>query len=218
MARVLAYEIDGELWPVSLEVRLKARPCGHDTEPPDQPHEIAWERSDFCDCWPEDVWADAEEVPSGGLPVRLLKNLRMREFVELHRQAVRNHEKYLGLEHPVEAVERHLSAVAEADKRPPVGRGRPQAERSLHLRRLAALHEAYQSGLTQERAARRLGISVQALRSTVTWARQQNPPLWTSPGTGRPGQLTASGRAEVGGFQAKQGRRRSRRRAEGEQA
>lgn len=195
MARVLAYEVDGELWPVSVEVRLKAQPCGHDVEPAQQPSEIVWERSDVCDCWPVET-PGTENVPPGGLPVRLLKNLRMTEFVELHRKAVRNQEKY-GLDHPVEAVERHLRAVAEAAERPRGGRGRPPAERSLHLQRLATLDDAYQAGKTQTTAARGLGISVQALRASVTWARQQNPPLWAALGVGRAGRLTSLGRAEI---------------------
>ncbi len=195
MARVQAYEVDGDLWPIAVEIRMKAHPCAHDVEPADQPPEIEWERAD-CDCWP-DALPGVEAVPSGGLPIRLLKGLRIRDFLRSYREAVSNLAQYVGLEHPNPAVAQHLSAMHEAVQRPLKTRGRPPAPPTLHLRRLAALSRAYDHGQTQEKAARDLGISAATLRATLAWGRAQQPPIWAPLGPGRAGQLTPHGRALV---------------------
>ncbi len=196
MARVLACQVEGELVPVSVEVRMKARPCGHDEEPADQPEAIIWERSS-CDCWPDSPWPTAEAVPPGGLPVRLLKNLRMGDFLGSWRQTMANAEQYGMTDHPVAGVAEHLQALAEGAKRGPSTRGRPKADPRLHLQRLEALEETRATGETRATVARRLGISPQTLSTSLRWAKEQDPPVWTSLGQGRAGHLTPHGRALI---------------------
>lgn len=214
MARVLAYEVDGELLPVSVEVRMKNGPCAHDEEPPDQSTGIEWERQG-CNCWPGDddaserqetYWPNPDAVPAGGLPVRLLKNLRVTDFVTSYRQGVQTLAEHGALNSPNKAVAEHLRAIADAAKRPAVGRGRPKADPYVHLTRLAALDAAYASGKTQANAARSLGISAPTLQATLAWARQQDPPLWAALGRGRAGRLTPHGRAVVARAQKQRGR------------
>jgi len=197
MARVQAYEVAGELWPVTVEVRLKPTPCWHDVEPADQDPDIDWERSDSCDHWPDHLWPGVENVPAGGLPVRLLKNLRLGRLFGSYTEAVANLRRYVGTDHPDPRVTRHYRTITEAGQRPGKQRGRPRADPRLHLQRLAALDASYAGGLPQKAAARRLGIAPQTLRVSLEWARRQEPPVWTRSGRGRPGRLTPHGRALI---------------------
>jgi len=197
MARANAYEVDGEVVPFSLEIRMKQGPCFHDTPPADQDPRIEWERADHCDCWPP-AWPGAQSMPPGGLPVRLLRQLRLSDLVARHEQAVATRARYVGTGHPRREVAAHLEAVLSRTSQPASGRGRPTLEPAVHLRRLAVLDDAYAKGETQHRAARRLGLSSAALRVSLEWARSQEPPLWTRSGRGRPGRLTPIGQALIG--------------------
>lgn len=196
MARASAYEIDGEVVPFSLEVRMKAAPCFHDAKPADHDPRIGWRWGELCDCWPP-AWPGAEAVPPGGLPVRLLRQLKLTDLVARHRTAVETLEQYVGTEHPRPEVVDHFRSVLTRTGQPPTGRGRPSLEPAEHLRRLAALDTAYADGQTQRSAARRLKLSAAALRVSLEWGRRQDPPLWTRSGRGRPGRLTSAGQAAV---------------------
>lgn len=194
MARALAYEVDGELWPVALEVRLKAAPCWHDEPPADLDPHITWERQDVCDCWPSQPWPGTDAVPAGGLPLRALRRLKLTELSANYRAAVTNRAHYTGTDHPRPEVAGHFRAILDGPERPPARRGRPRLDPARRLARLSALDSAYAAGKTQTAAARALGISPATLRTTLEWARRQTPPLWTRSGRGRPGRLTAAGR------------------------
>ena len=196
MARLFAYELAGELWPVSIEVRLKPDPCWHDAKPADQDATIIWERRD-CDCWPAGRWPGTERVPPGGLPVRLLRNLHTGRLLSGYAASVENLRRFDAADHPHPAIARHYRAMQAAVERPPTQRGRPRADPRIHLERLAALDAAYADDKTQGAAARGLGIKPQTLRVSLEWARGQNPPLWTRSGRGRRGQLTQHGRALI---------------------
>ncbi len=196
MARLLAYEVAGELWPVSVEVRLKPGLCWHDAEPADQDPNIIWERRD-CDCWPTTAWPGTERVPPGGLPVRLLKNLHTGQLFSGYAASIENLRRHGVGDHPHPAVTGHYRAMQAAAERPPKQRGRPKADPRTHLRRLDVLDAAYKNDQTQDAAARKLGIKPQTLRVSVEWARRQTPPLWTRSGRGRRGQLTPHGRALI---------------------
>lgn len=198
MALVLAYEVDGELWPVSVQVRLKASPCWHDVEPQEGgDSSIEWSRQP-CDCWPASDWPAADSLPPGGLPVRLLKNVKIRDLITSYERAVANLAAAAGtLDHPRPEVARHFRAIADAAERPKSQRGRPRTALAVQLRRLELLDAAYRAGLTQRAAARRQHIGETALRATLKWARRQDPPLWTDPGQGRRGQLTTHGRSMI---------------------
>lgn len=198
MTRVTAYEVAGELWPVHVEVRLKPGPCWHDAEPASQDPSIVWERRDRCDCWPDEPCPGVEHVPSGGFPVRLLRNLHMNQLLDAHANAVANRKTRFDVAgHPRPEVARHYRAIETAAERPAKQRGRPKAEPRLHLERLAALDRAYATNRPQDAAARKLGIAPQTLRASLEWARRQEPPLWTRSGRGRRGQLTPHGRALI---------------------
>ena len=97
MVRANAYEVDGEVVPFSLEVRMKqGGPCFHDAPPADQDPHIVWERADHCDCWPS-AWPGAQSMPPGGLPVRLLRHLRLSDLVARHERAVATRARSVGL-------------------------------------------------------------------------------------------------------------------------
>lgn len=198
MVRASAYEVDGEVVPFSLEVRMKQDPCFHDAPPADQDPHIEWERADHCGCWPP-AWPGAQSVPPGGLPVRLLRQLRLSDLVGRHEQAVATRAKDVGTGHPRREVTEHFEAVLSRTSRPASGRGRPSLEPAVHLSRLDVLDAAYAKGDTQTRAARRLRLSPAAMRVSLAWARSQEPPLWTSSGRGRRGQLTTAGRKAIDG-------------------
>ena len=201
MVRASAYEIDGEVVPFSLEIRMKQGPCDHDERPADYDDEhIVWERADHCDHWPP-AWPGAQSVPPGGLPVRLLRQLRLSDLVRRHTSAVATVAAHVGLDHPVPEVAEHFHAVAARTSSPNDRRhGRPNLDADVHLSRLAALDGAYAKGDTQTRAAHRLGLSAAAMRVSLAWARSQEPPLWTSSGRGRRGQLTTAGRKAIAGI------------------
>ena len=193
MARVLAYEVEGELWPVSMEVRLKAEPCAHDREPQSQDKDIEWERQD-CHCWPPSSWPPVDALPPGGMPVRLLKNLHLGRLVGSYVSGA----DYM-VDHPDNRAAEHFQAVVTASEKPKQ-RGRPRLDAQLHLRRLAELDAAYAVGLPQTAAARRLDIAPQTLRVSLEWGRRQDPPVWTRSGRGRPGRLTSHGHAAMQGL------------------
>jgi len=208
MVRASAYEVDGELVPFSLEVRMKPGPCGHDERPADHDDEhIVWERADHCECWPA-PWPGAQSMPPGGLPVRLLRHLRLSDLVARHERAVATRARSVGTGHPRREVAAHLEAVLSRTGQPASGRGRPTLKPAVHLSRLAVLDDGYAKGETQHWAARRLGLSSAALRVSLEWARSQEPPLWTRSGRGRPGRLTPAGQAVIGDLPPKRGRRK----------
>ncbi len=197
MVRARAYEVDGELWPVSIEVRLKPAPCWHDEAPPGLESHIVWERSTICDCWPAVPWPGADAVPPGGMPLRTLRQLKLTDLTALHQGAVRNRARYVGTDHPRQEVAEHFQAILSNADQPVTRRGRPSLDLALRLARLAELDRAYAEGKTQTAAARSLGISPATLRATLEWARRQHPPLWTRSGRGRAGQLTQRGRQMI---------------------
>ncbi len=207
MVKMFGYMIEGAFSPVRVEVRMKP-PCACDQEPPDQPDEIVWERRD-CDCWP-DPWPGAEHVPPGGMPIRLLRNLRVGDFAASWNEALSNAEKYDALDHPVEAVAEHLRAMVEATKQPKGRRGRAPGDGTVHLRRLAELDRGFRAGQTRNAIARRLKISTGTFQTALAWAHKQTPAVWTSLGPGRPGHLTDHGRVLVAAVEQQQQEGRSR--------
>lgn len=219
MCRIDSVEVDGVLWPVGLEVRLKQRPCHHDEPPPgavtratigdairdatgdggDSGDFMLWERRE-CDCWPPAGYVDPAAVPAGGLPARLLRRVRFADVRRRYRRAA----VFTAAAHgtPRVATFEHLARVkaAAADddrngRRGPKQGGRPPLPPELHLHRLSVLNAAYERGGKQETAARELGVSVATLRESLRWARARR--YWTAEGSARRGELTATGRQAI---------------------
>jgi hypothetical protein len=140
------------------------------------------------------------DVPPGGLSQRTLNSLSLEEG----RKRVRSQLMGVSVDQTSPAVrERIREAYADRLSEPVKRQGRPARDPLEALRQCAAVEDGYARGLTLDQIADGVGTSRSKLKGALDWARQQDPPLFTTPGRGRRGgALTPEGRAlltELGG-------------------
>ena len=220
--RAWCYLLGDQAWPFRFEVRYKAGTHAHEVRGAGQWTEAEylerimstgvepegfvnpfWAGPSPCsaDCWDLlDETPPLDQLPSGGLSVRLLRDVQLSEVARQWHAMAESVAAYPQLRPragvpSADALNAALDDALSASTARPAGPGRPSLPDREHLRRLAVLVDTYRAGKTQTAAARRLGITAGALRVSIAWARAHD--LWTPAANGRRGEPTPAGLAAI---------------------